>query len=272
MENVKLYTEKIYDLLLTYGPKFILAIVVLILGFWITNVLTRILRRRLEKRKTDISLQTFFTSMVNILLKTLVVLSVLGMVGIEVTSFIAILGAAGLAVGLALSGTLQNFAGGVMILIFRPFKTGDYIDALGYNGTVTEIQLFVTILKTPDNKTVILPNGSLSTNSLTNFSTQPTRRVDMTFGIAYTDNIDKAKKILKDLTEKDKRILNDPAPVIAVSELADSSVNIVLRPWVNTSDYWAVYFDMHENVKKEFDKQGISIPFPQNDVHLFKAN
>lgn len=272
MENVKLYTEKIYDLVLTYGPKFILAIVVLILGFWITNVITRVLRRRLEKRKTDTSLQTFFTSMVNILLKTLIVLSVLGMVGVEVTSFIAILGAAGLAVGLALSGTLQNFAGGVMILIFRPFKTGDYIEAQGYNGTISEIQLFITVLKTPDNKTVILPNGPLATNALINYSTQPTRRVDMTFGIGYIDDIDKAKKILKELTENDKRILNDPAPVIAVSELADSSVNIVVRPWVNTSDYWAVYFDMHENVKKEFDKQGVSIPFPQSDVHLFKEN
>jgi small conductance mechanosensitive channel len=173
---------------------------------------------------------------------------------------------------LALSGTLQNFAGGVMLLIFRPYKTGDYIDGLGYNGTVSEIQIFVTVLKTPDNKTVILPNGPLATSSLINYSTQPTRRVDMTFGIAYTDNIDKAKKILKELTEKDKRILKDPAPAIAVSELADSSVNIVVRPWVNTGDYWAVYFDMHENVKKEFDKQGISIPFPQNDIHLFKAN
>ncbi len=271
MENIKLYTEKIYDLGLTYGPKLILAIVVLILGFWISNVLSRALLRRMKKRKADISLQTFFTSMVNILLKTLIVLSVLGMVGVEVTSFIAILGAAGLAVGLALSGTLQNFAGGVIILIFRPFKTGDYIDGLGYNGTVSEIQLFVTILKTPDNKTVILPNGPLSTNSLTNFSTQPTRRIDMTFGIGYTDDIDKAKKILKELTDTDKRILNDPAPVIAVSELANSSVNIVVRPWVNTSDYWAVYFDMHEKVKKEFDKQGISIPFPQTDVHLYKA-
>lgn len=193
------------------------------------------------------------------------------MVGVQMTSFIAILGAAGLAFGLALSGTLQNFAGGVMLLIYKPFKVGDYIDAQGSAGTVAEIQIFHTILKTVDNKTIIIPNGGLSNSTMTNFSTEPLRRVDLTFGISYSDNIDKAREIILSVITADERIHKDPVPFVGVISLGDSSVNLVTRVWADTPNYWAVFFSTNENVKKEFDKSGISIPFPQRDVHLIQS-
>jgi small conductance mechanosensitive channel len=211
-------------------------------------------------------------SLVSVLLKIMVYITALGMLGVEMTSFIAILGAAGLAVGLALSGTLQNFAGGVMILFFKPFKAGHFIDAQGHMGTVKEIQIFVTILTTPDNKTVIIPNGPLATGSLTNFSREPRRRVDWTFGIGYGDDLDKAYEVLKRLLSQDERILNDPEPFVALKELGDSSVDITVRAWVEAADYWAVFFRMNEEVYKTFEKEGLSIPFPQHDVHLFREN
>ena len=192
------------------------------------------------------------------------------MLGVKMTSFIAVLGAAGLAIGMALSGSLQNFAGGVMILIFKPFKVGDYITAQGHSGTVKEIQIFQTILNTPDKKTVILPNGALSTGPMINFSTEPQRRVDFTFGIGYNDDIDKAKMVIREVVEKDARILKEPEPFIGVMSLGESSVDLVTRVWANAGDYWGIFFDMQENIKKEFDRQGISIPFPQRDVHLFQ--
>jgi len=262
--------DKLYNLLVSYGPKFIGAILVLIIGFWIIRIITRAVARLMKKRDLDPSLQPFFRSLISVLLKVLLVVSVMGMVGIQMTSFIAILGAAGLAVGMALSGTLQNFAGGVMILAFKPFKVGDYIDAQGYSGTVKEIQIFNTILKTPDNKTIIIPNGGLSTGSMTNYSTEPVRRVDWVFGIGYGDKFEKANEVLMKLIQDDNRILKDPEPFIALSELADSSVNVVVRAWVNAADYWGVYFDMNEKVYKSFDKEGLNIPFPQMDVHIQK--
>jgi small conductance mechanosensitive channel len=216
------------------------------------------------------SLRGFLNSMIGILLKVMLLVSVAGMMGVEMTSFIAILGAAGLAVGLALSGTLQNFAGGVMILLFKPFKVGDFIQAQGHMGSVNEIQIFNTILKTPDNKTIIIPNGGLSTSSMVNFSTEPRRRVDFTFGIAYGDDVDKAKEVLAKLINEDSRILQDPAPFIAVSELADSSVNLVVRVWAEAANYWGIFFELTEKVYKTFDKEGLNIPFPQMDVHLQK--
>ena len=225
----------------------------------------------MEKRKIDDSLKPFIKSLTSALLKTLLVITVLGMLGVEMTSFIAILGAAGLAVGMALSGTLQNFAGGVMLLIFKPFKVGDFIEAQGYAGVVKEIQIFNTIITTGDNKTIIIPNGGLSTSSMVNYSTMPTRRVDWTFGIGYGDDVDKAKEVLKKLLSEDARILKDPEPFIAVSELADSSVNFVVRAWVNGADYWGVFFDMNEKVYKTFDKEGLNIPYPQMDVHIHNA-
>jgi small conductance mechanosensitive channel len=208
--------------------------------------------------------------MIGILLKILLLISVIGMVGVQMTSFIAILGAAGLAVGMALSGTLQNFAGGVIILLFKPFKVGDYIEAQGHSGSVNEIQIFNTILKTPDNKTIIIPNGGLSTGSMINYSTEPQRRVDFVFGIGYGDDVDKAKAVIQQLIDGDERILKDPAPFIAVSELADSSVNLVVRVWAEASNYWGIHFDMHEKVYKTFDKEGLNIPFPQMDLHVHK--
>lgn len=223
------YIEKIINLGIEYGPKLIGAILVLLLGLWIIKLITKTVAKLMKKRNTDPSLSSFIKGMTSILLKILLVISVMGMVGIEMTSFIAILGAAGLAVGMALSGTLQNFAGGVMILIFKPFKVGDYIEAQGYSGTVYEIQLFNTLLKTVDNKIVIIPNGGLSTSSMVNYSAEPLRRVDWTFGIGYGDDIDKAKAVIFKLIEADKRILKDPEPFVAVSELADSSVNFAVR-------------------------------------------
>lgn len=267
MEQI-ISTIKKYALEFSY--KFAGAIVALIIGLWFIRVITNGLAKLMKARNVDDSLQPFLRSLLNIALKTLLVVSVLSMLGIEMTSFVAILGAAGLAVGMALSGTLQNFAGGVMILIFKPFKVGDVITSQGYTGTVYEIQIFNTILKTPDNKHIIIPNGGLSTSSLVNFSKETTRRVDWTFGIGYGDDIDKAKSVLQQLIDDDQRIKNDPEPFIAVSELADSSVNFTVRVWVNAPDYWGVYFSMNENVYKTFGKEGLNIPYPQMDIHVSK--
>ena len=213
---------------LTYGLKIVGAIVALLVGLWVIGALTRFMVRMMKKRDVDPSLRTFFRSLVNIMLKAALVISIAGMVGIEMTSFIAILGAAGLALGLALSGTLQNFAGGVMILIFKPFKVGDWIEAQGHSGKINEIQIFNTIMLTGDNKTIIIPNGGLATGSMTNYSTEPQRRVDMTFGIGYGDDAAKAKEVLIRLIEADDRVLKDPEPFVALTELADSSVNFSL--------------------------------------------
>jgi len=271
MENINQVTQWLYDMVMNYGLKLIGAIIVLIIGLWVIKAIMKAVRKGFERRNMDESLKPFLISMISILLKVMLVISVLTMVGIEMTSFIAILGAAGLAVGLALSGTLQNFAGGVMILIFKPFKVGDFIDAQGFMGVVKEIQIFITVLTTPDNKTVIIPNGPLSTGALTNFSTQPTRRVDWTFGIAYGDDYEKAKSWILELMKADKRILSDPEPFVALGALADSSVNITVRGWVNVADYWGVFFDLNSSFYKGANSKGFSIPFPQMDVHLDKA-
>ncbi len=259
------------DLVMYYGPKLIGAILVWIIGIWIIKFLVKGLTRLMNKASLDPSLVPFFKSMSAIALKVLLAISVLSMVGIQMTSFVAILGAAGLAVGLALSGTLQNFAGGVMILIFKPYKVGDFIEAQGYSGSVNAIQIFNTILKTPDNKTIIIPNGGLATSSLTNYSTETRRRVDWSFGIGYGDDVDKAKAVIKRLCDADSRIAKDPEVFIAVSELADSSVNFAVRAWVESADYWGVYFSMNEAIYKTFAQEGLNIPFPQMDVHVHKS-
>lgn len=270
MERIEEITKWLYDMAVAYGLKLIGAIIVLIIGLWVIKLIMKGVRKGFENRNMDESLKPFLLSMISVLLKVMLVISVLTMVGIEMTSFIAILGAAGLAVGLALSGTLQNFAGGVMLLIFKPFKVGDLIDAQGFLGIVKEIQIFVTILTTLDNKTVIIPNGPLSTNALTNYSTQETRRVDWSFGIAYGDDYDKARKFILGLIKEDDRVLKDPEPFVELGEMADSSVNITTRAWVKADDYWGVYFSMNEKYYKNADKHGLSIPFPQMDVHLDK--
>ncbi len=278
MENVDNLNGKASELIawltemgMAWGLKLLGAIVVLLIGLWIIKAITNKVKKTMEKKDTDASLRSFLLSILGLTLKILLFISVLSMLGIEMTSFIAILAMAGLAIGMALSGTLQNFAGGVMILIFKPFKVGDFIDAQGYMGTVKEIQIFITILKTPDNKTVIIPNGGLSTGALTNFSTEPTRRVDWSFGIAYGDDYDVAKSMVLKLIKADKRIMTNPEPFIALGEMADSSVNITVRVWVNAADYWGVHFDMNELFYKNTDKHGLSIPFPQMDVHLDKV-
>jgi small conductance mechanosensitive channel len=263
------YSQKLIDIATQYGPTLLLAIVVLIVGLWIVKILVNVTNRAMERSGVETSLRKFLSALFRVLLKVLLLISVATMLGIETTSFIAILGAAGLAVGLALQGGLANFAGGVLILIFKPFKVGDFIDAQGHKGTVREITVFTTILKTPDNKTIIIPNGALSNGSMVNYSTEQKRRVDMVFGIGYGDDIGKAKQILKRIVDEDGRVLKDPAPQIVVAELADSSVNFNFRVWCAGADYWGIYFDMTEKVKLEFDKEGISIPFPQRDVHLY---
>jgi small conductance mechanosensitive channel len=270
--NMNNILEKSGQILIEYGPKLVGAIIVWIIGSIVIKTISKAFIRVLNKRDMDESLKPFLKSLVSILLKVLLVISVLGMLGVEMTSFIAILGAAGLAVGMALSGTLQNFAGGVVILLFKPFKVGDFIDAQGHKGTVKEIQIFNTILTDFDNKTIILPNGGLSTSSMVNYSTEPIRRVDWTFGIGYGDSVDTAKKVLGELIKNDKRILNEPAPFIAVSGLGDSSVNFTVRAWAQGADYWGVFFDMNENVYNAFNKEGLNIPYPQMDVHLHNNN
>jgi small conductance mechanosensitive channel len=269
MEKIDIYVEQGTSLALKYAPMLGLAILTLVVGMYIINTFVRFLKRTLKKRDVDPSLIPFTSSLANVGLKSMLLISVASMVGIQTTSFIAILGAAGLAVGLALQGSLANFAGGVLILLFKPFKVGDVIDAQGFLGTVKGIQIFNTVLNTPDNKKIIIPNGALASGPITNFSAEDLRRVDMVFGIGYGDDLRKAKDILTKLISEDKRILNEPAePFIAVKELGDSSVNIVVRAWANAGDYWGIYFDTQEKVKLTFDEEGISIPFPQTDVHL----
>lgn len=269
MENTEKYLDLIYEWLISNGITLLTGILVLVIGLWIVGIITRSFAKAMEKRDLNPSLRPFLKSLLNVILKILVVISVMSMIGIQMTSFIAILGAAGLALGMALSGTLQNFAGGVIILILKPFKVGDFITAGGHSGTVHEIQVFNTILKTPDNKTIILPNGSIANNSMVNFSEEATRRVDLEFGIGYGDDIDKAKSILWDIIKNDDRVLEDPEAMVAVKELANSSVNFAVRVWVKAENYWPFFWDIHESVKKAFDQNGVSIPFPQTDVHLY---
>ncbi len=271
MEAIEKNSDKAIELLMIYGPKFVLALVVLVVGFWIIKKVVALLGKGMEKNKVELTLKRFLESLVRIILKALLLISVASMIGIETTSFIAILGAAGLAIGLALQGSLANFAGGVLLLMFRPYKAGDFIETCGHMGTVNSIQIFTTILKTPDNKTIIIPNGPIANGSIVNFSTEATRRVDMEFGIGYDDDIDKAKSVLNRLIEADGRILQDPAPAVILGTLGASSVDFKMRVWVNAADYWGVFFDMQENVKKSFDAEGISIPFPQQDVHLHQV-
>ncbi|RBP25313.1 small conductance mechanosensitive channel [Marinobacter pelagius] len=256
-------------LVMTYAPKVVLAIITLVIGMWLINKLVGVLDAKLSQK--DPTLNKFLCGLIGAVLKILLLISVASMVGIATTSFIAIIGAAGLAVGLALQGSLANFAGGVLILIFKPFKVGDVIDAQGYLGSVREISILYTIVDTFDNRRIVIPNGQLANASLTNLSAYETRRCDMTFGIGYADDIDKAKDICKRLIEEDERTLKDPEPLIVVGALGESSVDLTVRAWTKSADLWPFYWDMQERVKKAFDAEGISIPFPQRDVHLYKT-
>jgi len=266
VENI---VAKIWGLLTIYGLKVVAAIAVLIVGRWIAKGLTGFTEKLMNKKQVDPTIVSFVANMTYIALMVFVVLAALGQLGIQTTSFIAVIGAAGLAIGLALQGSLSNFAAGFLMIIFRPFKVGDFIEGAGVSGTVEKIQIFTTQLKTPDNKTIIIPNAKLSGDNIINFSAKGTRRVDMVFGIGYGDDMDTARKIITDVIDNDPRVLKDPPPKIAVLALGDSSVDFAVRPWVNVSDYWDLWFDVTETIKKRFDAEGVSIPFPQRDVHLY---
>lgn len=250
------------------GIRVITAIVIFFIGKWVVALVVSGLKKAMQKGDVDTTLRRFVANLVRMVLMLFVIIAAINHLGIQTASLIAVLGAAGLAVGLALQGSLSNFAAGVLIVLFRPYKVGDWIEGAGVSGSVEEVQILTTVLKTGDNKRVIIPNSQIMGSTITNYSANPTRRVDLVVGVSYSDDLDKVRKELEQLVAADERILKDPAPTIAVSELADSSVNFVLRPWVNTADYWAVYFDLTERVKKRFDEVGVSIPFPQQDVYI----
>ncbi len=261
---------KVQEMVAVYGLKIIAAIAIFVVGRWIAMVLRDAVKRVMIKSNVDEMLVSFTGSLTYVALMAFVVIATLNQLNIQTTSFIAILGAAGLAIGLALQGSLSNFASGVLMVIFRPFKVGDYIDGAGVSGAVVEIQIFTTLLKTPDNKMIIVPNAKMMGDNITNYSANSVRRVDLVCGVSYGDNLDKVRKVLEEIVAADGRILADPETTIAVLELADSSVNFAVRPWVKSEDYWSVYFALNEEIKKRFDSAGISIPFPQRDVHLYE--
>ncbi len=268
--NFELSLEQLWPLLIAYAPKLLLALATLLIGLWLIKRFVGWMDGRLATR-TDPSLHRFALTLASIGLKILLLISVASLIGIPTTSFIAVLGAAGLAIGLALQGSLSNFAGGVLILIFKPFRVGDVIEAAGYSGVVREIQIFHTILTTFDNRRVVIPNAQLSNNSLVNINIEPTRRVDMKFSISHGDDIVKAKNILASLLQADSRVLQDPAPTVALSELGESSLNFVVRAWVKTPDYWPVFFNMQEQVKQRFDAENITLPHPQRTIRLHQV-
>lgn len=254
-----------------YAPKLLFAIVLLIVGLRVIALVKRGAGKLIDRADIDATLKPFFKGILSIVLKVLLFFTVLGMIGVQMTSFIALLGTGGLAIGLALSGSLQNVAGGVVLLILRPFRVGDFIETQGHSGTVRSVGIFHTTLTTGDNKTVILPNAPVSNDPLVNYTSQERRRVELTIGIGYGDDIDQARDILRRLIGADERILKDPEPLIAVAALADSSVNFVVRAWTATGDYWAVTWHLNEAIKKAFDAEGVSIPYPQRDVHLHQV-
>ena len=260
--------SKLIDLSVSLGSKLLVALIVFFMGRWLIRKLNCMVIKIMQKKEVEASLFTFIRSLVSITLNFIFVIILISVLGIETSSFIALFASAGVAIGMALSGTLQNFAGGVMILLFKPFRVGDFLEAQGQSGTVKEIQIFNTIMTTADNKVIIIPNGGLSTGIMKNYSKEENRRVDWEFGIAYGDSYDKAKAVLTRLIEADQRILKDPNYFIALTSLGESSVNIVVRAWVKAPDYWGVFFDMNEKVYKTFAEENLNIPFPQMDVHL----
>lgn len=261
--------QQISTLIATYGLKLLLSIFILWVGFKIINIISKGVHRWFEKSNYDRALGSFVFTLVASALKILLIITCVGIAGFPTTSLVAMLGAAGLAVGMALSGTLQNFAGGILLLVLKPFKIGDFIETSSYRGKVKRILIFNTIITTPDNKRILLPNGPVATGAITNFSTEPKRRVDFVFGIGYNDDIDKARAVIKSIINSDSRIDKDPEPLIAVHGLGDNAVELAVRVWTNSADYWDVFFALNESVKKSFDKEGISFPFPQREVHVF---
>ncbi len=270
MENLEQLITQIQELLAVWGLKVVAALAILIVGRIVAGWGRRLTTKLLERSGTDKIVIGFVASIVYIALMVFVVLAALGQLGIQTTSFIAIIGAAGLAIGLALQGSLANFAAGFLLIIFRPFKVGDFIEGGGVSGSVESIQIFTTTLTTPDNKSVIVPNSSIYSGNIINYSAKETRRVDLVVGVSYDADLSEVKSILKKIAGEDERVLSDPAPLVAVSELADNSVNLVMRMWAKTTDYWGVHFDTTEKVKLHLDEAGIGIPYPQRDVHLYE--
>lgn len=266
-EYIKDLIDKGIDLGVEAGKSILIAIIIYFVGKALISLVNRMLRGVMDRRKVDPAIQSFLGSLVNILLMILLAISVVSALGVNTTSFAALLASAGVAVGMALSGNLQNLAGGIVILLFRPFKVGDYIEAQGTGGTVSEIQIFHTILTTPDNKKIYLPNGALSSGNITNYSKELLRRVDFTVAVEYGEDIDKVRKALKDILDKDARVLQEPAPVIVLGALADSSVNMTVRVWVKSEDYWSVFFETNETIYNEFNRLGINFPYPQLTIH-----
>lgn len=260
--------EQLNSLVLKYGLDILSGLIVLFLGLFISKLAVKSIAKVLDSRNVDASLKPFLTSILSWLLKAAVFIAAVNTAGFETTSFVALLGTVGLAIGLALQGSLSNFAGGVLILLLKPFKVGDVIKAQGFVGTVLKITAFSTVLKTADNQIIFVPNGGLANTSIVNINHENTRRVDFTFGVSYNDNITKVREALVSIVESESRILKDPKPVIVLGELAASSVNFYVRVWVNTEDYWGVYFDITEKVKLTFDEEKISFPYPQREVHL----
>lgn len=252
-----------------FGMNIVAAIVIFLVGRWLARVLKNLIIKLMERARVEPILVKFAGNIVHTILLVFVVLAAIGQLGVQTTSLIAIIGAAGLAVGLALQGSLANFAAGVLIIIFRPYKIGDFIEGGGVAGVVEEVQIFTTVLKSPDNKCIVVPNGQIMGGTITNYSSHPTRRVDLTASVSYEDNSDKVREVLTSILAEDDRVLKDPAPTIKMHAHGDSSIDWIVRPWVKTEDYWAVYWDLTEAIKSRFDKEGISIPFPQRDVHLY---
>lgn len=256
------WIDRGYELIMLYGPKLLLAIVIWVVGIWVIKTILKGIRKALEKGDYDVSLKKFLLNLTNWSLKIVLIIVVLGTLGVETTSFAAILAAAGLAIGLALQGSLANFAGGVLIMLFKPFKVGDTIQAQGELGTVKTIEIFTTKLSSPDNKEIIIPNGVLSNGNITNYTSHDTRRIDFTFGVGYDSNIKQTKELLMAQLTSHPKVLKEPEPVVSLNELADSSINFVVRPWVKTQDYWDVYFEINESIKEALDAAGIEIPYP----------
>jgi small conductance mechanosensitive channel len=268
VDHVGRLWAQIQEIVTVWGLKVIAALVIFIVGRWIAMFIRGVIRRLMERGNVESIITGFVSSIAYIALLAFVVIAVLGQLGIQTTSFIAVLGAAGLAIGLALQGSLANFAAGFLMIIFRPFKVGDFIEGAGVAGIVEEIQIFTTTLKTPDNKIIIIPNAKLSGDNIVNYSTQETRRVDLSVGVAYDSDLSHVKKVLNDIISQDERVLADPPPQVVVAELADSSVNLVVRVWTKSGDYWAVKCDMTETIKNRFDAEGINIPFPQREIRI----
>ena len=262
---------KLQEWIALYGLKVIAAVAILVIGRFAAIGIRAFVKRLLQKTRVDETLVSFITSASYVTMMAFIIIAALGQLGVQTASFVVVLGAAGLAVGLALQGSLANFAAGVLMIIFKPFKVGDFIEAGGTSGVVEEIGIFTTEIKSPDDKKVIVPNAKVTGDNIVNYTAKDQRRVDIVAGVSYSDDLDKVRKVLEDILSDDERILQEPAPTIGVLELADSSVNFAVRPWVKTADYWDVFFATQENIKKRFDAEGIAIPFPQQDVHIHKT-